>query len=206
MLNGSSKAVEEASSLVVNGNGHATKTPDKDPAAVLADMQRQIKELQEKLSLARGTEEITPPVRMELTEKIEHTLRSKICTTAELAKTINEPLIKVQEKLKAIRRHLADVGTPEEARWVWRIGDDTPASELRRMVAMLIEGRTLTTAELTRITGARMSRVNGVIVELQRDPEVPIYNLGSQFRAKWLILPKEAKPAKLPPKANKGKK
>jgi hypothetical protein len=192
MLNGTSKSVADE------------QDTSNDPAVVLDDLKQQIKDLEARLALARGTQDnIEAPKKMDIGTKIEMALRSHIFTTEELAKAVGEPVAKVQEKLKSIRKNLADVGTPDLARWVWRIGDDTPASELRDLVARLIEGHAMTTAELTRITGARMSRVNGVIVDLQRTPDVQIYDLGSKFRAKWIILPKAARPANLPPKVVK---
>jgi hypothetical protein len=191
-----------------NGNGH-TATPTTAPVekpveSVLADLKSQIEDLQKQLSMAKGTRnEVRLPVALEA--RIEHVLRSQICTTEELAKILKEPMAKVTEKLKSIRRNLSDVGTPSQAKWTWKIGDNTPAKELKDLVARLITypQPPMTTAELARITGARMPRVNGVLVELQRDPAVPIFDLGSSFRAKWLILPRGARPANLPPKAKK---
>lgn len=180
----------------------------KDPQVTLDEMKAQIRALEAQLALAKGTQDqvgvtAAPTPKVELLKRIELLLRSRPYSTDELAKAVGEPLMRVQEKLKALRQNLADVGTPAQARWVWKVGDDTSAKDLRDLVARLIEGHAMTTAELAQITGARMPRVNGVLVDLQRTPGVPIYNLGSAFRAQWLILPKTARPANLPPKSVK---
>ncbi len=202
MLNDTTKHTE-TDTTHTNGNGHVAKQPD--PVAVLANLEKQLDDL--KKQIARGTRnDVQAPAevrRPDLAARIEHALRGQICTTEELARSVGEPAAKVQERLKALRKNLADVGTADQARWVWRVGDETPAKELRDLVQRLIEDQPLTTAQLTKITGARMSRVNGVLVEIQRTPDVAIYNLGSDYRARWWVMPKGAKPANLPPKGAK---
>lgn len=196
-----------------NGNGHghqdldtttdAPVAPAKDTAAALAEMTERITQLERQL-LARGTRDLRRPearsAERPLEARIEAALRSRVLTTEELAKTVGAATDKVREKLKEIRKYVADVGTVDQARWIWRVGDESSTKELRDVVARLIEDQPLTTAQLAKITGARMSRVNGVLVDLQRTPGVKIYNVGSDFRARWWILPANAKPANLPPK------
>jgi hypothetical protein len=178
-----------------------------DPLTAIAELKAQVQALEKQITLARGTRDVQgpkpPAPKAELGVRLEQVLRTKACTTEELAKLVGEPFDKVKTRLKELRKHLADVGTAEQAKWVWRIGDDTPSKDLRDLIERLISGHKMTTAQLTTITGARMSRVNGALVDLQRDPSVPIYNLGTDFRAEWLIVPKNAKPANLPPKAPK---
>lgn len=202
-----------------NGNGHKLVPPKapKIPDAIeqIAAMKAQI-ELLERQVMARGTEnnvrspkglEIpkvpVPVAKPELGVRIEQTLRNKILSTDELARTVEEPLTKVQAWIKANRKSVADVGTADTAKWVWRVGDEGPSKELQAMVAMLITHVPMTTAELTKVTGARMARVNGVLVEIQRNQDVPIYNTGSDYRGRWYILPPHAKRANLPPKQPK---
>lgn len=173
-----------------------------DPAELLNQMAAQIADLRKRLDAAKIQTASPVPVP-DLPIRIEKVLRGKICTIDELSREVGAPLTKVQDAIKGLRKQLVDVGTPFQSQWLWRIGDDVPARVLKDTIARLIEGRALTTAELSRITGARMPRVNGVLVELQRDPGVQIYDLGTPFRARWLILPSKARPANLPAKKKK---
>lgn len=213
MLNSAKEKMPEG----YNGEGHGQVVKgvqeSADPMDKIEELKAQIRALEKQY--ARGTRDnIEPPkdIRLDLVAKIERALRSNIYTTEELAKAIGEPTDKVRTKIKDIRKNLADVGTPDRAKWLWRLGDDCSAKDLKDTVQRLITGVKRTTAELTTITGARMSRVNGVLVELQRAtkrvngevvPAHAIYNAGTDYRAEWLIMPERARPANLPPKAPK---
>lgn len=188
-----------------NGNGQQPVS-QIDPLAEINVLKAQISALERQVKMAKGTQDIVPPAEAkpkDLAAKITHALRGQILTTDELARSVGEPANKVQAKIKEIRKALADVGHPEQARWTLRLGDETSAKELRDVVVVLIKDQPMTTAELVKATGARMSRVNGVLVDIQRAGKEKIFNLGSDYRARWFILPEGAKDARLPPKVVK---
>jgi len=184
--------------------GNDKNTP-VDPLAAIDALKSQIAALEQQVKFARGTQDIArvEPKPKDLFAKIEHALRGRVMTTDELARAVGEPANKVQAKIKEVRKALADVGHPEQARWTLRLGDETSAKELRDLVIVLLKDQPMTTAELVKATGARMPRVNGVLVDIQRAGKEKIFNLGSDFRARWFILPEQAKDARLPPKSAK---
>lgn len=166
--------------------------------------------------VARGTRDISPqaraavtsvaaevaPVEVDLRGRIEAALRAESMEPARLARAVGESPAKVAEMLRVLRRedHVWNVGGAERPVWTWRIGPAAETKVLRATIERLISERPLTTAELTAATGATMSRVNGVMVEIQRDVTKRIMNLGEGHTYRWLLLTERAKDARLAPK------
>ena len=108
---------------------------------------------------------------LELQHRIELVLREACLSTAELAKTIREPVGKVADALRTMHEEqlLANIGSDSHPRWCFRIGDHCSALELRGMVKRLLRERRMSTQELSRATGARRSRVSRAIVVIRQD-------------------------------------
>src|SRR5688500_17844453 len=116
-------------------HGVAPKTPEQ----ILAEARALVESLEKKL--ARGTRDVTPDVPREIPkpaikppefgERAEQVLRSKIVTTDELSKLTGEKLDKVQAWIKANRSKRSDIGTPAQAKWLWKVGDDGTAKDLQ---------------------------------------------------------------------------
>jgi hypothetical protein len=195
-----------------NGHNHVTVAQPLDHAKILADAKALVQALEAQLAWGTRDNLKTPPAeepKADIAAKINAELHAHVRTTEELAKAIGESVEKTKGWIKANRARVADIGTPAQAKWVWRMGDQTSTKDLQAMVQRIITETPMTTAELVAVTGARMGRVNGVLVEIQRavdaegKPLVPIFNTGTKFRARWYILPAHAERANLPPKRAK---
>lgn len=182
--------------------------------AALALAREEIAALEQKVRLARGTQDMPPlaapapvvaastiPVVAvpSLIQRIEAALRERVLSTVELAHDLGEPVGKVTFAVRGLRKNLGNVGTTTESRWTWRIGDGTPPAELEAVVLRLVSEQPLTTAELVAATGARASRVGGAMVAIQRSG-VQVMNLGTQHRHRWFVVPASAKDVRLAPK------
>lgn len=134
-------------------------------------------------------------------ERVESVLRNHSLNVAQLAKESAHSLGRVSEALKELRKEkkVANVGTADFPIWTLRIGDHTTTPELIAHIKRLITERPMSTQELVDVTGARMTRVSGAIVHLQRN-EKHLLNLGTARRARWLLVGDQVKFAKLPVK------
>lgn len=173
-------------------------------AAVLSSLREQVDELEKKLRMARGTGDFAP-MRAEtqptLDEQIEQLLRHEILTTTAIAKVLGVPVGKVTEFLKKKRSQVANLGSPDQARWSWRIGDKATTKEIYDLVERLITDSPMSFREVVSASGVRDGLVQGALIEIRR-ARTDILNLGTQARGRWFI-PARAKPAHLTPKARK---
>ncbi len=149
--------------------------------------------------LARGTREVEPPAPPVLTvplpktlglaEKIEAMLRGPFAPLdiRALAAAVEEPVARVLAHLKKLRsmacptrsredadeaRQIFNLGTDDDPRWIWVVGDETSPEDLHEMVRKLLSYKPLTFAELFLATGARRGRLSGRLVQFQRDEEL----------------------------------
>lgn len=121
----------------------------------------------------------------------------------QVAKATGLSIGKTTEAIRVLRqdRRIANVGSEDFPQWTLRIGDDTSTKELHAEVSRLIHERPMTMQELVDFTGARMSRISGVLVQIQRSEGQRVLNLGSARRARWLLLSENTKVANLTPKS-----
>lgn len=211
-------ATEDTSKNIetITNNLHIVKEQTKE----LEDM---IHRLEDQLKHARGTGDVqeqaraavavaevkpvikTPPIhrprKADSKSEVAKALRGNSFNTAQTAKATGLSLGKVSEAIRALRqeRRVANVGSEDFPKWTLRIGDDTSTSELNAEIKRLIMDRPMTTQELIETTGARLARVSGALIALQRT-ENQLLNLGSQRRAKWFLVSDKIVLAKLPPK------
>ncbi len=178
-------------------------------AAVLSSLREQVEELEKKLRLARGTGDVwveataavasLPPATVE--ELVERLLRRDIMTTAALSRAIGVPVTRVQEAIRQKRPQVHNLGSPDQARWSWRIGDKASTAEVNALVERLISDSPMTFREICQASGVREGLVQGALVEIRRARK-DILNLGTPNRGRWFI-PAHARPAHLPPKNRK---
>lgn len=194
------------------------------------ELELHTKELEQRLNLARGTGDVTEKARVAAQldaaqpvvavprtrtapmpaprrpatnkERVEAALRGQSLNTAQVAKVTGLSIGKSSEGIRQLRadKRITNVGSEDFPKWTLRIGDDTPTSTLRAEVARLIGDQPMTMQELVEATGARTSRVSGVLVDLQRKETGRILNLGSERRARWLMLGEGVKLGNLAPK------
>lgn len=196
MLNTEDKAIE-----TIIANIHIVRDQARE-------LELQVEQLENRLNLARGTGDVTAKAQQALQmvadeerepkkratpeavkERVESILREHSLNAAHIAKEAAHSLNKITEVLKELRKEkkIANVGTADFPVWTLRIGDHTSTKELIKMVRRLITERPLSTPELAVVTGARMSRVSGALVHLQRT-EDNLLNLGTPRRARWLLV------------------
>lgn len=176
--------------------------------AVLSSLREQIDELEKKLRMARGTGDVTAqaetaakrqPTTIE--EQVERLLRHEILTTSAISKALAIPVGKVTEILKRKRPQIANLGSPDQARWSWRIGDKSTTKEIYDLVERLISDSPMSFREIVSASGVRDGLVQGALIEIRR-ARTDILNLGTQARGRWFI-PAKARPAHLTPKGSK---
>lgn len=184
------------------------------------DLERAVQEMEERVRLARGTQDLTekvaavatppakkpekpatPPKPQTLRQRIEAQLRRESMSVSQLARTLVAPQTQVTDVVEGLRKEgkLYNVGSAEYPMWTYRIGDHTPTSEVNRLVRRLIAERPMSLRELVDATGARLSRVSGAIVHLQRT-EKQMLNLGVRRAARWFLVTDKAQVTRLPPK------
>lgn len=155
-------------------------------------------EAERALKLARGTGDVhvaaaaatraarVTPAEAPLATRLEAILRGPFAPLElrAIASAAGEPAARVLEQLKRWRKmpcptrstddapdakQVYNMGSEDVPSWIWVIGDEAPAEELREMVRRLISIKPMTFAELTLATGARRGRLSGQLVQLQRD-------------------------------------
>jgi len=184
-------------------------TAPKDLATQFAELRAQVTKQEEELEQlrkqvrAKGTRDFPPRVAEEvlqpkprtLTEEIEAQLRAHILSTDELAKVTGRSREEVQAVLKAQRPKLHNLGTPERARWSWRVGNEAAPPELRSLVERLISFAPMEFRDLVAATGAREGLIQGHLVEIRKVK--PVVDLGTPGRARWFLMPSTARDATL---------
>lgn len=135
--------------------------------------------------------------------QVERAIRGQSLNVAQISKATGLAAGKVSDRIKQLRqdRRVANTGSEDFPRWTLRIGDSTSTQQLTAEVKRLVIERPMTTQELVEITGARMSRVSGSLIHLQRT-EDRLLNLGTARRAKWFLVSAGVTMAKLAPKAS----
>ncbi len=147
---------------------------------------------------------IAPRVEPSLAEKVEAILRGPFAPLdlRAIASAANEPATRVLALLKKLRstpaanrapdtdaKQVYNLGTEDEPRWIWAVGDDTSADELYETIRKLISIRPMTFAEIKAATGARGNRISGRLVRLQR--ALPVFNVGGDEQTfRWYLAPK----------------
>lgn len=175
--------------------------------AVLSSLREQVEELEKKLRMARGTGDVTAeaaaaahrPATLE--EQVEGLLRREIMTTAEVARTLSVPASRVLEVIRKSRARVANLGSPDQARWTWRVGDKATTAEIHALVERLISDSPMTFREICQASGVREGLVQGALIEIRR-ARTDILNLGTQSKGRWFI-PTKARPAHLAAKGRK---
>lgn len=148
--------------------------------------------------LARGTGDVTEQAAAAVTaakslgiyDRIEAALRSGPASLKELASVVGAAAGKVNTLLSGMKRShkVYNLGSEDDPRYVWCIGDDASVDELRKTVEMLIRIRPLTLQELVAATGlTNRNRISGVLVRIQMD--MTVLNLGTRARAIYFIPP-----------------
>lgn len=171
----------------------------------LEALQKQEGELRDKLKSVRGTRELPPigltPEPVELHAKIQSALLRESLSTPQLARAVNESTTKAMAAVTDLKRRgkIANIGSEDYPTWSWKIGDDTTTAQLRDLVRRLIQERPMTTRELALATGARFSRVGGVIVEFQRGGD-KLVDMGTGHTRRWFMLSERVRDAKLVPR------
>lgn len=188
---------------------------------VAAQMSTAQEMFQRLLGGARGTGDVTEAARAAaaannqaapapkreptMAERIEHALRAQSLDLPALARAVGGSAGKVSEAMRALRRvgQVANVGTEDHPVWTWRIGD-APTPELTAWCRRMLAERPMTTRELAAASGARFTRVGGVIVAIQRAPgegwQILDLNRGQQHAGRWLLIPPDVRDARLDPK------
>lgn len=191
-----------------------------------AEFAKAIERIEKQVRMARGTgdvsaaaaeaqatvkpepqiEEPPPPPKQDLRSRIATALTRESLDAYQLARAVGASVSKVSELLKTLKAEQAiyNVGLAENPKWTWRVGDAADSRVLRMVVERLISERPMTTRELANATGARMSRVGGQLVEIQRSG-AEIINLGHGHVYRYFMISAHARPAKLQPKKPLGK-
>lgn len=198
------KAVEEMERKIVLARGTGDVTEQAQAATDEVAEEVNGSEVQE---VAQGTPRSTPVVRarqstrLSVRDRVELALRRESMNTVQLAKEVNESISRVHDVLKALKaeRKLYNLGSAEYPVWTIRIGDHTPTPELNRHVRRLVMERPMTLREIVDATGARLTRVSGAIVHLQRT-EPQFLNLGTARVARWFLISDKVKVSGLEPK------
>lgn len=148
--------------------------------------------------LARGTREVAPvgdvaasvarAGALTLAEKIEAVLRGPFAPLdiRAIAAAVDEPAARVAAHLKKLRamlcptrslddaadaRQIYNLGSDDDPRWIWVVGDETSPEDLSNVVRKMLGLKPMTFAELTLATGARRGRLSGRLVQFGRDRE-----------------------------------
>ncbi len=194
--------------------------------ANLRIVQDQAKELEEhtadllaRLKLSRGTGDVTEDAKIaqqvrtarlprqarpprQPKEQVEATLHGVSMNIPHIAKATGLSINKVTEAVRSLRadQKIVNVGSEDFPQWTYKIGDKAGTQELNAEVKRLITERPMTTQELMHFTGARLSRVSGALINLQRTEE-RLLNRGTARRAKWFLVDDRAVVSRLPPKS-----
>lgn len=179
--------------------------------AAMNQLQEQLNLLLQGKRMARGTSDLTrqskeaaalvaePPPEDPLETKIENLIKRESLSVRQISKTLATSQQEVEKALLTLRRgrKVWNVGSTEFPLWTFRIGDRTGLPELISLVRRLISEGPKSTAELSKATGARVTRVDGAIVAIRREKDVQIFNMGEARSAKWFLLSGKAAPARL---------
>ncbi len=173
---------------------------EANATAAARDARAERLEAERALKLARGTGDVhvaaaaatraarVTPAEAPLAERLEAILRGPFAPLElrAIATAAGEPAAKILDQLKRWRKmpcptrsrddaadakQVYNMGSEDAPSWIWVIGDEAPAEELREMVKRLLRLKPMTFAELTLATGARRGRLSGQLVQLQRDGE-----------------------------------
>lgn len=170
------------------------------------ELEAAVHEMEDRLKAARGTGDhtVAAAAAVEVTRTkrkyvkrdvsdpgalIEGVIRGASLNSHQISRLTNLSAGKVSMAMRILRAtgKVINVGSEDFPKWTLRVGDNTSTTLLTSEVKRLIEDRPMTTQELLETTGARLSRVSGALVALQRDGN-QLLNLGTQRRAKWFMV------------------
>lgn len=188
------------------------------------NLEKAVEEMEQRVKLARGTAQdltlqaevaknATPTVTLPvpkpatvvkpptLRQRVEGLIRQSSMSVGQLVKHLGVPQAPINDILNKLKEEKAvyNTGTEEYPLWTYVIGDNTPTPEVNRLVRRLVTERPMTLKELVAATGARLSRVSGAVVHLQRT-EKQLFNLGVPRAARWFLVTDKAQVTRLPPK------
>lgn len=202
---------------IIRGGRHKVETPNVNIEHVAATLETLLEQLKGAPAPApakpgrmpRGTRDVErqaaeaqQPATMR--DRVRDVLRENTLSYAEVAKAVGAGVEEVTAEIRAAAKDglVANIGAEDFPMWTWRIGDETPAKELERVVRRLITERPMTTRELVHATGARFTRVGGAIVAIQRSGD-KVLDLNPKTRAgRWFVVLPGARDARLAPKSN----
>jgi len=177
------------------------------------ELEAQALELIEKLQIARGTGDHTEQAKTarqprqaraprQPKEQVEAALKGVSMNIMHIAKATGLSVNKVTEAIRTLRsdQRVVNVGSEDFPQWTARIGDHASTKDLNAEIRRLIAERPMTTQELMHFTGARLSRVSGALIALQRS-DMQLLNRGTARRAKWFTVDPKAVVSRLPAKA-----
>lgn len=181
--------VEATADATIQRMARGTLNPDSQvaPAPVEA------KEPAARTRSKRDTVQVpSAPKAYNLRAEVEAALRTRPMTVTELSAHLGEKANgkDISEMIVVLNgeKRLWNTGSSEVPRWVWILGDQAPAGELRTMVHALLQERPITFGELLTATGARETRVYGILANLRRQGK-PLVHLGEKTRGKWFLVP-----------------
>ncbi len=132
---------------------------------------------------------------VDLKDEVEKALRVRPMTITELAAHMGEvgfqvvgPILAELVGSLAKAGHLWNTGSAEVPRWVWILGDGCAAKDLRVITHALLQERPMTFGELLTATGARETRVYGILANLRRQGK-PLVHLGDKTNGRWFLVP-----------------
>lgn len=127
------------------------------------------------------------PVTLSIGERLELALRDRPRTLVELSQILSLTPGATIVAVRKLGDKVYNLGTEHSPRWFWRVGDAGPTSELIHAVSKLLSDRPFGMRELLEATGARIGRVSGAIVSLQRQKR-DVRNLGTPTVARWFLV------------------
>lgn len=180
---------------------YMSKKPEAPVDAALAaarkmrdDAIKLVEELEARASIAASTPP-EPPKPVTLRDRIQNALMSETLTTAKLSKALGEPVDVVSREIAAAKGEgkVMNVAFDDDPHWTWRPGDDISTQDLKKLVRRLLSERPMWIKDLVHVTGARASRVDGVLTELKRTEKVVDAAMGmgrpGQLQAKMYFIP-----------------
>lgn len=182
------------------------RDPDTDSSTDLPSPSKS--QRQRVVSTQLSTPEFEPPPAkpLDVRDRIEVALTEQSLSTQQLAKIVGVSIEKTAEIIKTLRSadKIYNVGYEDSAIWTWKIGNDTDTPTLVSVVRRLLSERPMWARDLVRATGAKESRVQGAIVEVQRTGKV-IDLSGGGHAKKYFLISDTVFDATLPPKKVDGK-
>jgi len=115
-----------------------------------------------------------PPKPLTLRDRIANTLMTETLDTNKLSKALGEPVDVVAGELAKARADgsVTNIGYDDAPLWVWKPGDGIDTPSLKKMIRRRSSERPMWIKDLIHLTGARPSRVDGVMTEIKRNEKL----------------------------------